>query len=99
MTKNKKQEQIILCGDFNCSDISWDTRTTTRMQQSSSHPASLHDVNEEAQLSQVHSDSTRTDKLIDFIFTTSATMVKNSASVTGISDHDIVVTDFDTCIR
>ena len=54
---------------------------------------------ESAQLTQVHTCSTREGKLSDLVFTTNLTVVTNSNSVPGISDHDVVVTDFDVSVE
>ena len=47
-------------------------------------------------LNQIHEHPTRGENLLDLIFTTSPSLVKNSVSTPGISDHDIVLTDFIT---
>lgn len=96
MTENNKQKQLILCGDFICPDVPWDTCTTKQTASEQPIQQAPMDITHGAQLSQVHSDPTRQDKL-DLEFTTNRTLVTNSTSMPGISDHDIIITDFDTC--
>ena len=47
------------------------------------------------QLQNKNNSSTRESKLLDLVFTTNPTIVTHSVSVPGISDHDVIVTDFD----
>jgi len=54
------------------------------------------DITENASLTQVHRDNTRENALLDLVFTTNPTLVRNSVSIPGISDHDMVITDIDT---
>ena len=46
-------------------------------------------------LNQMHEHPTRENNLLDLVFTTNPTLVKTSENVPGISDHEMVVTDFD----
>ena len=99
ITRSSKQKQIILCGDFNCPDMSWETGNVNTCSPDRSTQQSLIDVTESAQLTQVHNSSIRKTKLLDLVFTTNPTIVTHSVSVPGISDHDIIVTDFDVKIQ
>ena len=47
-------------------------------------------------LTQVHNQPTRLSALLDLTFTSNPSLIKNSTSVSGLSDHDIIVTDFET---
>ena len=40
----------------------------------------------------MHNEPTRAKNILDLYFTNNPTLVKNSVSVPGISDHDMVVT-------
>jgi hypothetical protein len=53
----------------------------------------LIDVSTEFNLTQVHDTPTREDNLLDIVLTTNATLVKSSANIPGLSDHDIIITD------
>ena len=98
-TRSSKQKQIILCGDFNCPDISWEIGNVNTYSPDRSTQQSLIDVTESAQLTQVHNSSTIESKLLDLVLTTNPTIVTHSVTVPGISDHDIIVTDFDVKIQ
>ena len=39
---------------------------------------------------------TRGNSILDLVFTTNPTLVKSSISIPGVSDHDLVCTDFNT---
>ena len=49
-----------------------------------------------AGLSQIHEQPTRGENMLDLVFVSNPSLMKSSVSVPGISDHDIVVTDFET---
>ena len=53
----------------------------------------LIDVSTEFNFTQVHDTPTREDNLLDIVLTTNATLVKSSANIPGLSDHDIIITD------
>ena len=99
ITRNSKQKQRILCWDFNCLDISWDIGNVNTCRPDRSTQQTLSYVTESAQLTQVHNSSTRESKLLDLVFTKNPTIVTHSVSVPGISDHDIIDTDFDVKIQ
>ena len=99
ITRSSKQKQIILCGDFNCPDISCEIGKVNTCNPDRSTQQSLIDVTESAQLTQVHNSSTRESKLLDIVFTTNSTVVTHSVSVPVICDHNIIVTDFDVKIQ
>ena len=65
----KPGRNILLCGDFNCPDIDWDTHFVPgapdrKVQQK------LVEVAEQFGLHQVQSEPTREDNLLDLVFTT-----------------------------
>ena len=51
------------------------------------------DLSIEHGLTQVHSQPTRDHNMLDLVFTNNPSTVKTSASVPGISDHAMIVTD------
>ena len=81
-TTSTKQKQIILCGDFNCPDISWEIGNVNTCSPDRSTQQSLIDVTESAQLTQVHNSSTRESKLLDLVFTTNPTIVTHYCNCT-----------------
>ena len=97
LLNGSKPKQLILCGDFNCPDIDWETLTVSNdpsVQDRNIHQR-LIDLTSEHNLTQIHDQPTRNGKLLDLVFTTNPSLIKSSVSVPGISDHDIVVTDVD----
>ncbi|XP_076434597.1 uncharacterized protein LOC143274614 [Babylonia areolata] len=92
----RRPRQLILCGDFNCPDVNWKNGTTTPEAPQRQVQETLVNVTETVQLTQVHAESTRENDVLGLVFTTNPTLVKNSSSVPGISDHAIVVTDIDS---
>ena len=67
ITRSSKQKQTILCGDFNCPDISWEISNVDTGSPDRSTEQTLIDVTESAQLTQVHNSSTRESKLLDLV--------------------------------
>ena len=97
LLNGSKPKQLILCGDFNCPDIDWETLTVSNdpsVQDRNIHQR-LIDLTSEHNLTQIHDQPTRNGKLLDLVFTSNPSLIKSSVSVPGISDHDIVVTDVD----
>ena len=91
-----KDRNILLAGDFNCPDVDWNTNTVPESSQERHIQQGLADNMSEAHLSQIHNQPTRLSAILDLVFTTNPTLLKNSTSIPGISDHSIVVSDFDS---
>jgi hypothetical protein len=47
-------------------------------------------------LTQIHDSPTREHNLLELVFASNPTLVKSSVNVPGISDHEIIITDFET---
>jgi endonuclease/exonuclease/phosphatase (EEP) superfamily protein YafD len=94
---NHKTSNVILAGDFNCPDIRWNILTVTgpdrEIQQG------LVDITEAFNLTQIHILPTREENLLDIVFATNPILVKTSTNVPGISDHEIVITDFEAKVH
>jgi hypothetical protein len=50
-------------------------------------------------LTQIHDSPTRENNLLDLVFVSNPTLVKSSVNVPGISDHEIIITDFETKVH
>lgn len=96
MENGQKQRDTIIAGDFNCPDIEWSTHTAHSTGKDNDIQQKLIDNSSAALLTQVHHSPTRGPNILDLVFTSNPTLVKSSVSIPGISDHNIVVTDFDT---
>ena len=96
LSNRADQKHCILTGDFNCPDINWDAGTTKPSAPDRLVQQSLIDITNHANLVQMHHETTREKSLLDLVFTSNPTLLRNSTSVPGIADHDMVVTDIDT---
>ena len=92
---NTNNKTIILAGDFNCPDIDWE-QMSTKQGNDRDVQQQLIDITNMAGLSQIHEQPTRGENMLDLVFVSNPSLMKSSVSVPGISDHDIVVTDFET---
>jgi hypothetical protein len=45
-------------------------------------------------VTQIHDSPTRENNLLDLVFVSNPTLVKSSVNVPGISDHEIIITNF-----
>ena len=91
----KLHKDFIIAGDFNCPDICWQTHTAGSSGEDHKVQQELINIAISTELSQVHLTPTRGPNVLDLVFTTNPSLVKSSTSIPGISDHDIVITDFD----
>ena len=89
-------KHVILSGDCNCPDIDWSTHTVDPSATDRQAQQLLVDIALRFNLNQIHEHPTRGENLLDLVFTTSPSLAKSSVNTPGISDHDIVVTDFIT---
>lgn len=92
---NKKN--IILTGDFNCSNIRWDLSTANGPDREIQQE--LIDIMGSNNLTQIHNSPSREGNLLDLVFVSNPTVVKSSINVPGISDHDIIITDLETKVQ
>ena len=95
LSESNKSKHILLAGDFNCPDIDWNTLTVRPNAPDREIQKSLIELSIEHGLTQVHSQPTRQENVLDLVFTDNPSLIKNSQSIPGISDHAIVVTDSD----
>lgn len=96
---SSKPKHLILCGDFNCPDIDWNTLTipSDPKVQDRSVQQHLVDTMTAFNLMQILEEPTRDHNLLDLVFTTNPSLIKSSVDAPGISDHAMVV--FDTDIK
>lgn len=96
ITDGNRCQQVLLAGDFNSPDIDWDMSAVAPGAPDRQLHLDLVDITASALLTQIHQQPTREKNILDLIFTTNPSLVKSSTSVPGISDHHVVVADFDT---
>ena len=93
------KNNIIVSGDFNAPDISWDT------EYSSQSPVSdrLLEIIDDHDLSQHVKEPTRRDtntqNILDLILSNNSNIIENVSVVPGISEHDIVLFTVNTSCR
>ena len=95
LSESNKSKHILLAGDFNCPDINWNTLTVRPNAPDREIQKSLIELSIEHGLTQVHSQPTRQENVLDLVFTDNPSLIKNSQSIPGIGDHAMVVTDSD----
>lgn len=96
MASVEKDKHIILAGNFNWPDIDWQTSSVKNNAQDREMQQALLDLSIDFNLTQIHSERTRENYLLDLLFTANSSLIKSSTNTPGISDHDIVVVDSDT---
>ena len=96
ITDENNNNNIILAGDFNCPDITWETLSLKMDASDKEIQRTLIDITSQTGLTQIHEEPTRENNLLDLVFTTNPTLSKSSTNIPGISDHAIIVTDLDT---
>ena len=93
------RNNIIISGDFNAPDISWDT------EYSSQYPAPdrLLEITDDHDLSQHVKEPTRKDRntqnILDLILSNNSNIIENVSAVPGISGHHIVLFTVNTSCR
>ena len=92
-------KDTILAGDFNSPDINWESNTVNCSAQDRELQQQLMEVMSTSSLTQVHNQPTRFSAILDLTFTSNLTLMKNSTSIPGLSDHNMVVTDFETQLQ
>ena len=90
-----KDRDILLAGDFNCPSIDWNDCTVNSKADDAKVQHAILDITSESALTQIHHEPTRLMNILDLVFTSNPTLSKSSRTVPGISDHDMVVSDFD----
>ena len=97
LLNKSKPKHLVLCGDFNCPDIDWDKLCLkhSKTTQDKNEQQHLIEIMSDFNLSQMHSEPTREENLLDLVFTTNPSLIKSTANAPGISDHAMVVTDAD----
>jgi len=87
---------LILCdftGDFNCPDVSWETGAIHATCPDHNIQQKLIDSFHKANVTQIHTSSTRKRNQLDLVFVSNSSLVKSPISVPGIYDDDMLVTD------
>ena len=91
MSNRRKNQNVVIAGDFIHPDLNWDTQSTTSPATAATHQKLL-DVLLCNSVSQVVRDDTRpsSSNILDLIITSNPTLVENVNVHPGISDHHIL---------
>ena len=88
-----KSRDFIICGDFNCSDVDWETGTVPPGASERPVQEKLVELSLKHHLSQIHELPTRQGSHLDLVFATNPSLTKASVNIPGLSDHDAIITD------
>ena len=89
-----QKHNITICGDFNCPDIDWKQHIVHPGASDRSTQEELISLVQDFTLTQVHHESTRMNNILDLVITSNPSHIINSCSAPGLSDHDLVITDY-----
>ena len=92
-------KNLTICGDFNCPDIDWENGIVTTGASNRLVQEELLTLTQEYSLTQIHQESTRVDNILDLVITSNPSLLISSKSAPGISDHDLVISDFNIKIE
>ena len=94
LTKGKKFPNMIIAGDFNLPDISWDrweVKTSPQYEKDLNQLAI--DTMDDLALTQMVSEPTRGNNILDLLFSSCPDLVQNVTVSPGISDHSSVTAE------
>ena len=94
-----KHKNLFICGDFNCPDINWENGNVANGANDRLVQEELLTLTQDYCLTQVHEQNTRIDNLLDLVLTSNPSLLISSTSAPGISDHDLVISDFNIKIE
>lgn len=96
----KKVSDIIVTGDINQPNIDWDTNSVIPDHYASKVAAErLLEINDEFGMQQMVTEPTRGDSVLDLVITNNPNIVKSTRVQDGLSDHDLVIADFNLAVR
>ncbi|XP_064633636.1 uncharacterized protein LOC135491593 [Lineus longissimus] len=90
-----RDRTIHLSGDFNLSEINWETRTVLPEAKKTGLCKRLLEIANVFSLTQLQLQPTRGENNLDLFFTTNPSLVKKIQTAPGIGDHHMVITDCD----
>ena len=94
-TKNKQNKHIVLGGDINLPRINWKKKSIKAGSNQHIQHQQLLDMEQELGFEQMQLSPSMESSILDLYFTTYPCHVKSCYTVPGISDHHMVVADYD----
>ena len=95
LLSTSKQCTVILGGDFNASDIDWESHTVCEHSLNRQINEKIISVISSSGLAQIQKDFTKNDKILDLLCTNKPDLFSDIRSIPGTSDHDIILADCD----
>ena len=93
--KNKQGKHIVLGGDFSLPHINWKRKSIKAGSNHHIQYQQLLDMAQEFGFEQMQLSPSREGNILDLYLTTYSSLVKSCYTVPDISDHHMVVVDFD----
>ena len=91
---NIKNAAVIMGGDFNLPGFNWEDNSLKPGTNHTKQHYCLIDILNDTGLTQIVKEPTRNGNILDLIITNLPNQVSRSKIIPGISDHDIVYTEF-----
>ena len=95
ITPQTLRKTILLGGDFNAPEIDWEIHTVIPQAKEPIFTQDKRNIIDNQGLIQAHTEPARASNVLDLFFTNNPSLVKNSRSIPGIGDHDMVLINFD----
>ena len=92
---NNPKTTLILGGDFNAGGIDWETGLVPDDSPNRHLKEKLIEVISEAGLQQIQREPTRAQNILYLFCCNKPSLIKTCISIPGISDHSIVIADYD----
>ena len=93
--KIKQNKHIVLGGDISLPHINWKNKSIKAGSNQHIQRQQHLDMEQELGFEQMHLSPSRESNILDLYFTTYPSLVKSCYTVSGISDHHMVVVDCD----
>ena len=94
--RNNPKTTLILGDDFNAGGINWDLCTVDHDATNRQLKEKLISILDEGGLKQMQREPTRGQNLLDLFCCNKPSLIKFINSIPGISDHNIVLADWNT---
>ena len=89
-----KKSVLFLGGDFNLPDINWETLSICGHQYLKSINEIFLDLFQDLGLSQSVLEPTRENSILDILLTNNPNLIKSTKIISGVADHDTVLSEF-----
>ena len=91
----ESDKEVILAGDLNFPGWDWKNKVVKQCHYPTLHHK-LGEMLDDRGLEQLVTEPTRGENILDLVITTNPTRCMKTTVIPGVSDHDIVLTEYDT---